>query len=87
MYACDYDRDGKKVFVGGKDRKIYVYDATTRDKIGTMHSNGAKVDGHINRVFCIKGHPEESNIVGSAGWDGMLKLYDVRAKRPFASLG
>lgn len=87
LYACDYNRDGKKVIVGGKDRKLYIYDATTREPIGKMHSNGVKVDGHINRVFCIKSHPDDPNVIASAGWDGMLKLYDLRKKSPFASMG
>ena len=87
LAACDYTRDGKRVIVGGKDRKLYVYDATSRDFISTMYSNGFKVDGHTNRIYCIKSHPEDSNVVASAGWDGNLKLYDVRKRKPFASLG
>ena len=87
LAACDYTRDGKRVIVGGKDRKLYVYDATSRDFISTMFSNGFKVDGHTNRIYCIKSHPEDSNVVASAGWDGNLKLYDVRKRKPFASLG
>lgn len=80
-------KDGKKVVVGGKDRKLYVYDATSREFITTMHSNGFKVDGHINRIYCIRSHPEDNNVIASAGWDGMMKLYDIRKKKPFASLG
>lgn len=85
--ACDYMRDGKKFIVGGKDRKLYMYDSTSRELISTMFSNGFKVDGHTNRIYCIKSHPDDNNVVASAGWDGNLKLYDVRKRKPFASLG
>jgi WD40 repeat protein len=55
--------------------------------ITSLHGRGIKVAGHINRVYCIKGHPEDKNILVSSGWDGMLKIYDIRDKNPVASMG
>lgn len=55
--------------------------------ISTLHGRGIKVSGHINRVYAIKGHPEDKNILVSSGWDGMLKIYDIRDKNPVASMG
>ena len=87
LYAADYLHDGKKYAVGGLDRKIYVYDSHTKDLVQTMHGKGLKVSGHINRVYCIKAHPEDKNLLVSSGWDGMLKIYDIRDKNPVASMG
>lgn len=87
IYACSYLRDGKKYAVGGADRKIYIYDSQSKDLISTLHGKGLKVSGHINRVYCIKGHPEDKNLLVSSGWDGMVKIYDIRDKNPVASMG
>lgn len=87
LYALDYLRDGRKYAVAGLDRKIYVYDSQTKDLVCTMLNKGLKVSGHINRVYCIKSHPEDKNLLVSSGWDGMLKIYDIRDKAPVASMG
>ena len=52
-----------------------------------MHSRGMKVPGHINRIFGLRRHPKDPNIVVSGGWDSMLKIYDIRDGRPVASIG
>lgn len=52
-----------------------------------MHSKGFKVPGHQNRIFGLRCHPENFNIVVSGGWDGSLKIYDLRDSSPVASIG
>ena len=52
----------------------------------TIHSRGLRVNGHVNRIFSIRCHPEDSNVLASAGWDGAIKIYDIRAKNPVASI-
>ena len=86
LTALDYTRDGKKFCVGGRDRNVYVYDDHTRELITTMHSRGTKIWGHRNRIFCIKCHPDDENLVVSAGWDGAVKIYDIRDKAPVGSM-
>jgi len=51
-----------------------------------MHSRGLKVFGHRNRVFCVKCHPDDENLLVSAGWDGSVKIYDIRDKAPVGSM-
>jgi WD40 repeat protein len=87
LYAADYFSNGKRYAVGGTDRKIYVYDSATKELSCTMHNRGLKVPGHINRIYSLKAHPTEKNLLVSAGWDGMVKIYDIRDKAPVASMG
>ena len=52
-----------------------------------MHDRGFKIPGHGNRVFSVRCHPENFNIVVSGGWDGSVKIYDIRDKAPVGSIG
>ena len=86
MFALDYTRDGRKFVVAGRDSKLYVYDENTRELSAEMHHRGLKVPGHRSRVHSVKSHPDDENIVASAGWDGCVKLYDIRDKAPIGSM-
>lgn len=35
--------------------------------------------GHANRVFSVKFHPSDPNILLSSGWDRTIQIYDMRA--------
>jgi len=39
--------------------------------------------GHTNRIFTLKYHPEDPNIILSAGWDDTVFFWDVREGRTF----
>ena len=41
---------------------------------------------HNNRIFSIKAHPDDANILVSSGWDGIVKIYDIRIQKPVASI-
>lgn len=86
LLACDYTRDGKKLAVAGCDRNIYVYDQQTRELAATMHSRGIQISGHQNRVFVIKPHPNDANVLITGSWDGSIKIYDIRDKAPVGSI-
>ena len=65
---------------------IYLYDELTRQQISRMTSNGIKLDGHTNRVFCTKFLPEDTNVLLSGAWDRIMKVYDTRVGRPVAQI-
>jgi len=46
-----------------------------------MKSAGSN-PGHSNRIFCVKYHPKDSNMLVSGGWDNTVMLYDVRSGGP-----
>ena len=84
LFACDFSCDGLKFVVAGKDFKIYLYDELTRQLISPMYSNGLRVNGHQNRVFCTKFMPDDPNVCVTGGWDRIMKLYDTRIGKPVA---
>ena len=34
--------------------------------------------GHSNRVFSVKFHPEDPNVLLSGGWDNTIQIWDLR---------
>lgn len=63
---------------------IYHYDELTRQLVCPMKSNGIRLQGHTNRVFCTKFFPDDPNILVSGGWDRIMKIYDTRVGKPVA---
>ena len=51
-----------------------------------MASNGIRLQGHSNRVFCTKFMPDDPNVVVTGGWDRIMKLYDIRVGKPVAQI-
>ena len=86
LLACDFSNDGLKYTVAGKDMTIYLYDELTRQLICPMKQNGIKLMGHTNRVFCTKFLPEDVNVVLTAGWDRIMKIYDTRVGKPVGQI-
>ena len=39
-------------------------------------------DGHTNRVFSVKFHPSDTNMVVTAGWDKTVQVWDLREHKP-----
>ena len=76
--VMDYTCDGQKLLVAGGDRHVHVYGEQTCQLISSMHSDGLKVPGHKNRIFSLRCHPKDANICVTGGWDGMMKIYDLR---------
>ena len=37
---------------------------------------------HSNRVFAIKCHPTDPNLVYSSGWDSTVQFWDLRSEKP-----
>jgi len=59
-----------------------VYDEATKDEIvamegGTGYSTHS-TPGHSNRIFSVKFHPSENDIIISGGWDNTVQVWDVR---------
>lgn len=87
LSAMDYTCDGRKLCVAGEDRKVYVYDESSNQLVSTMHGRGFKVHGHKNRILALRCHPENFNLIVSGGWDGSIKIYDLRDSAPVGSIG
>lgn len=87
MYAIDYANDASTFAVAGEDFNIYVYN-TRSNKLASkpMNSNGLKVEGHSRRIRCVKYFENDNNILLTGGWDGIIKIYDLRVSKPVAQI-
>lgn len=47
---------------------------------GTPCSQGSTTAGHSNRIFSMKFHPTDENVIISGGWDNTIQIWDLRVK-------
>ena len=86
IYALDYAHDGLQFAVAGSDKHVYIYDETTKQLIHAMAEGAHHQPGHANRVFSVKFHPDDTNLLISGGWDRTLQLYDMREGQVVCSI-
>lgn len=85
LFTVDFNKSGSKFATAGKDGFIRVYDDEKRELLATMKSSQL-INGHSNRVQCVKFHPTDENLVVSGGWDKCLIVYDLRIFEPIISV-
>jgi COMPASS component SWD3 len=51
-----------------------------------MAPGSGTLPGHASRIFSVKFHPANPNVLISGGWDRTLKIYDVRQSKVMASI-
>eukprot|EP00916_Digyalum_oweni_P018905 GHVL01031539.1.p1 GENE.GHVL01031539.1~~GHVL01031539.1.p1 ORF type:complete len:342 (-),score=41.73 GHVL01031539.1:1480-2505(-) len=80
IFCFDFFKDGSKFVTAGKDRKIYLYDETTKQNVSVLSDGGINTSGHSNRIFAIKCHPTDKNVCVTGGWDDTLQIWDIRSQ-------
>ena len=78
LYALDFTQDGRLFATAGSDTRVSIYDEMTKQKIHVMAEGPGHHVGHSNRVFTVKFHPQDQNLLVSGGWDRTIQLYDLR---------
>ncbi|OLP87221.1 putative WD repeat-containing protein [Symbiodinium microadriaticum] len=79
LFCLDYFNDGSQFATAGRDRLVRVYDEATKRQVMTLQGGDMKeTAGHSNRVFSLKYHPEDPNLILSGGWDNTVQLWDTR---------
>jgi WD40 repeat protein len=79
IFCLDYFIDGSLFATAGKDRLVRVYDEATKRMVQTLSGGDQKeCAGHSNRVFSLKFHPQQPNVILSGGWDNTVQLWDLR---------
>jgi WD40 repeat protein len=79
IFCIDYFNDGSQFATAGRDRLVRVYDEATKRPVQTLQGGDQKnTAGHSNRVFSLKYHPEQPNIILSGGWDNTVQIWDTR---------
>jgi len=81
IFCIDYRPDGAQFAVAGQDKQIHVYDESTKNEITVLSGgNGYSANstpGHSNRIFALKYHPTDPNIIVTGGWDNTVQIWDV----------
>lgn len=89
IYALDIQNTGNIFATGGRDCKIRVYDYQTKKVIADLSRNEFDLEttrGHCNRIYSLKFHPDDQNILFSGGWDDTLQIWDIRAQGSIRAL-
>ncbi|CAM9514278.1 unnamed protein product, partial [Phaeothamnion confervicola] len=90
FYALDYRPDGAVFGVSGKDHAVRVFDETTKQETLCMEGGtgygASSTPGHSNRVFALKFHPTDPEMVLTAGWDNTVQFWDMRAGHSVRSI-
>ena len=63
-----------------------IYDENNGKLITKLAGGFGQTPGHSNRIFAVKFHPVETNILVSGGWDNILYFWDTRTEKSFASI-
>ena len=80
IFSIDYHRWFNLVVCGGRDGILRIYDDITQSLVSEFEQK------HTNRIFCVKSHPEDENVLISAGWDSTIQVWDLRAPAAVRSI-
>lgn len=87
LFCIDYNADGSRFATAGKSRVIHVFDENSKTLIASLTGGEFHVKpGHSNRVFSIKFHPRDPNVILSAGWDNTVQMWDIREQKALRHL-
>ncbi|KAJ8322879.1 hypothetical protein QVD99_007434 [Batrachochytrium dendrobatidis] len=79
--GVSYSRDGSQFVTCGSDMHVRVYDGQTHAlTFSAMSGHNEVTAGHSNRIFCVKHHPKDPNMLISGGWDNTLQIWDKRMR-------
>jgi WD40 repeat protein len=79
-----FSSDGYRLFSGAHDGTVRVWDATP---LGNHEDeNCLTLRGHNDEVTSVAFHPQNPAVVGSAGINGTVKLWNTRTAMPLLNL-
>ncbi len=83
VFALDYSACGDFFATAGTDRAVRVYEEGTKSLLVSLErglgSRGS--DGHAQRIYSVRFHPSNANVLLSGGWDGVVHVWDTRVGR------
>lgn len=82
IYVLVVDEEGNKFCSAGKDYRVRVYDAETKELIQKMVPIYSSETGHSKRIFGLAYKDDDHNTIVSGGWDKTLQIHDIRKGGP-----
>lgn len=86
IYCCDYSTHSNIFVTAGMDFRIRVYDDVTQKILYKFLGSNDDVLGHSNRIFSVKFHPTNPNLIISGGWDNVIFVWDTRHEGPVSHI-
>ncbi|CAI2369344.1 unnamed protein product [Moneuplotes crassus] len=86
IYCTDYSHYKDIFATAGGDFRIRIYDYNTQEVLQSFSGASDDVLGHSNRIFSLKFHPNDSNILVSGGWDNLIFIWDLRKEKPVSHI-
>ncbi|KAJ3396179.1 hypothetical protein HDU92_003851 [Lobulomyces angularis] len=87
IFTCQYNQIGSLLASGGANSYISIYDGITQKfQYRLIYGKPETTAGHSNRIFSIKFHPTDLNILLSAGWDNTVQIWDIKSRVSIRSI-
>lgn len=87
ILTVEFSPNGREFATGGTDNIIRIYNYETKQLLETLKMGKIEETiGHSNRIFCIKFHPKDPNILMSGGWDSTIQIWDRSLNQSIKSL-
>jgi WD40 repeat protein len=81
LYALDLDHLGQRIATAGTDARVRIYDPAINALTCTLTRrprDQLTSKGHSDRIYCVKFHPSNENLLISGGWDNTIQIWDLR---------
>eukprot|EP00668_Euglena_longa_P029500 GGOE01036851.1.p1 GENE.GGOE01036851.1~~GGOE01036851.1.p1 ORF type:complete len:378 (+),score=114.62 GGOE01036851.1:36-1169(+) len=79
VYALDFKKGALFLATAGMDKCVRVYDELKHVVVHEFRSDDLEgTTGHSNRIYAVKWHNEDPNVLLSGGWDRTVRVWDIR---------
>lgn len=82
LLSLEYSFHQDHIITGDSKGNILVFNEETQKMTSKFECGNKFSNGHTNRVFALKYLHDNSSLLLSGGWDGMVFLWDQREQRP-----
>ena len=81
LYALDIHQNGLMMATGGTDATVRLYNIEKQSVTHTLARRKfdmSTAKGHSDRIYALRFHPDNENILLSGGWDNTVQIWDLR---------
>ena len=81
LYALDIHQNGVMMATAGTDAKVRLYNIESQSVTSVLARKKfdmTTTQGHSDRIYALRFHPDDANLLLSGGWDNTVQIWDVR---------